>query len=597
MGGLQAAKFIDTAVEGLENHMRRKSYAAALLIILVGELALGRPALSADAVPTARRLPSNTFVHFTIPNVDELKKRWNESAIAEIREDRALADFREDVEALLEEASRRIKEQVGLTLEEILEIPSGEFAFAVSQLSGQKFGAVGFLDFGDSEDEVDRLLDQVAQALERRDAERRVEEFEGTRVIVYTLPSENEGEEGAEPREIAYFVKDTTLVAGNGLTVLQEVLQRWDGESDQTLATNEIYSYIVQQTETRGRPALLRWYLNPIDLMRAAVMAGAQGNPQVAMVFGFLPALGLDKFKAVGGGVDMATGEFESVSRTLLYVDQPPTGLLNVFQFPATDLSPPRWVPAAASTYFALNWDVAGAYRAIGSLVDTFQGPGAFDQLVDGLSQQEPGIHVKRDIIDLMTGKVHVYSTPPKETVVEEGEVPIENFLVAIGVKDAQKARDLLKNLSQSGDVETRQFQGETIYEIASPAGFGNADTTFGLAVARDSLLATNNVTVLEQMLREGRNGSPLGESTEYKRVARHFPAKTSMLSFARQETQVKALYEMLRSGQIGQDVQGVDFEKLPPFEQVQKYLPVSGSYTVPDRQGALFVSFSLSRD
>jgi hypothetical protein len=581
--------------------MRRDTYAAAVLMLLAGGLVLCRPAVAADAVPAARRLPSNTFVHLTIPSVDELKKRWDESAIAEIREDRALADFREDIEALLEEASARVKEHVGLTLEELLEIPSGEFAIAVSQLPGQKFGAVGFLEFGDSEDKVDRLLDQAAQALERKDAERRVEEFEGTRIVVYTLASEDaaEGEEGAEPKELAYFVKDTTLVAGNGLPVLQEVLERWDGESNETLAADNVYNYIVQQTETRGRPALLRWYLNPIDLMRAVVMAGAQGNPQVAMAFGFLPALGLDKFKAVGGGLDMATGEFESVSRTLLYVDQPPTGLLNVFQFPATDLSPPRWVPAAASTYFALNWDVAGAYRAVGALVDTFQGPGAFDQMVEGLSQQGPGIHVKRDIIDLMTGKVHVYSTPPKETVADDGEVevPIENFLVAIGVKDAQKARDLLKTLSESADVETRQFQGETIYEMASPAGLGNAEATFGLAVARDSLLATNNVTVLEQMLREGRGGTSLGDSTEYKRVARHFPAKTSMLSFARQETQVKALYEMLRNGQIGQDIEGVDFSKLPPFEQVQKYLPLSGSYTVPDKQGALFVNFSLSRD
>lgn len=579
--------------------MRRNTYAAALLTVLAGGLVLCRPALSADAVPTARRLPANTFVHFTIPSVDELKKRWNDSAIAEIREDRALADFREDIETQLEEASRRIQNEVGLTLEEILEIPSGEFAFAVAQLPGQKFGAVGFLDFGDSEDEVDQLLDQVAKALERRDAERRVEEVDGTRIIVYTRASENEPEEGGEANEIAYFVKDTTLVVGNGLAVLQEVLQRWDGEGDQTLATNDVYSYIVQQTETRDRPALLRWYLNPIDLMRAAVMAGAQGNPQVAMVFGFLPALGLDKFKAVGGGLDMATGEFESVSRTLLYVDQPPTGLLNVFQFPATDLSPPRWVPAAASTYFALNWDVTGAYRAIGSLVDTFQGPGAFDQMVEGFSQQDPGIHLKRDIIDLMTGTVHIYSTPPKETAVDDSEVqvPIENFLVAIGVKDAQKARDLLKNLAQSGDVQTRQFQGETIYEMASPAGLGNADQTFGVAVARDSLLATNNVTILEQTLRQGRDANPLSDTTEYKRVARHFPAKTSMLSFARQETQIKAIYEMLRSGQIGQDVQGVDFEKLPPFEEVQKYLPLSGGYAVPDKQGALFVNFSLPRE
>lgn len=574
------------------------------IALLTAALLVQRPALSAEPVATARLLPSNTFVHFTIPSVDELKKRWDDSVLQELREDESLADFRKDLERQLDEASQALRGEIGLSLKEILAIPSGEFALAITQLPGQKFGFAAFLDFGESEDEVDQLLDQAARGLEKRGAERRVEEFEGTRIVLYTRGGDaEEGEPGAEPKEFGYFVKDTMIVVGNGVPVLQEVLSRWDGESDQTLAANEVYSYIVEQTETRDRPALLRWYVNPIDLMRAVVLTQAQGNPQAAMAFGFLPALGLDRFKAIGGGVDMATGEFESIGRTLLYVDQPAAGLLNVFQFPPADLSPPNWVPATVSAYYAWNWDVAGAYRAVAALVDTFQGPGAFEQMIESLASGEgrPGIHAKKDVIDQMTGRIYAHALPPRETVVEDEEVqvPIGNILVALGVKDAQQARNLITRVTERTGFtgRARQFQGETIYEFSPPAGLGDAENTWAFGVARDFFVLATNVTMLEQMLRENRDAATLAQSDEYKRVAEHLPAKTSMLSFQRQESQVKAVYEMLRSGQIGQDVEGIDFTKLPPFEQVQKYMPLGGGYTVPDKRGALFVNFSLRRD
>ena len=35
---------------------------------------------------------------------------------------------------------------------------------------------------------------------------------------------------------------------------------------------------------------------------------------------------------------------------------------------------------------------------------------------------------------------------------------------------------------------------------------------------------------------------------------------------------------------------------KLPPFEALKKYLPISGSYTIPDENGVLFVNISEAK-
>jgi hypothetical protein len=79
------------------------------------------------------------------------------------------------------------------------------------------------------------------------------------------------------------------------------------------------------------------------------------------------------------------------------------------------------------------------------------------------------------------------------------------------------------------------------------------------------------------------------------------------MRGFSRTDANLEMIYEALRSGKAtggaddadGADGEGgdkvrIDFSKLPPFSAIREYLPVSGSYVVPDENGVLFVEFSL---
>ena len=116
---------------------------------------------------------------------------------------------------------------------------------------------------------------------------------------------------------------------------------------------------------------------------------------------------------------------------------------------------------------------------------------------------------------------------------------------------------------------------------------------TMSFAVAAGHLVVTNDTAALEAMLRS-ESQPALVDSPAYRKIAKHFPAKMSMLSFSEGEAQVKPFYDMLKNSDNIDFLEGIDFQKLPPFEAMRKYLRSSGGYTVPDAKGALSVNFQL---
>ena len=145
------------------------------------------------------------------------------------------------------------------------------------------------------------------------------------------------------------------------------------------------------------------------------------------------------------------------------------------------------------------------------------------------------------------------------------------------------------------------------IYNLDAPAlaQFGNASQTMGLAVVNDYLMLATDVSRIEQVIIADKDRKPLSEAADYKALAKHFPEKTSIIVFQETAKQYKGLYEMFRSGKIqellsntplNKLVEGIDFKKLPEFDAIRKYLPPSGSYAVPEGNGAVFVSFSLKK-
>ena len=69
------------------------------------------------------------------------------------------------------------------------------------------------------------------------------------------------------------------------------------------------------------------------------------------------------------------------------------------------------------------------------------------------------------------------------------------------------------------------------------------------------------------------------------------------MISFAKSDAQLRAIYDLVKNAENVDFIEGIDWKKLPPFESLQKYLRPSGSYTVPEKKGALTVGFQVKDD
>lgn len=565
----------------------------ALWLAVLWALVVGaRPLAAEEAIPGDRRLPRNVVAFMSLRNVNDFREQWNQSLVGRMIQDEAMADFREAAARLLGETSTTLQESLGLKLDDLLQIPQGELAAAAFVGKAGDLQVALLLDFGDKEESIRTLVEKLNESAESQGMKRSEEEYEDTKLVIHRASNE---EGGAGGESVAHAIKGSFLILGNGAAALKAVLSRWDGTHDDTFAEVSAYRYIAERCRDEHQDAspLLTWFLDPISLVKAFAASQPELAQQSSMVLGMLPFVGADKFKGLGGTFDMSRGDFDMVSRTLIYLEPPARGVINMLQFDEVGATPPAWVSADSSSYFSLNWNVLKAYSAAEAMVDSFMGAGTFARQIQSFADNEQfgGLHLKKDLIDLLSGKLHVVGVKADG---DDDELD-EDYLVAIEVKNTASAKALLRKISQIPGipVKEREFQGETLYEFESQDDDG---PSMGLVVAENCFVYSQNVKLVERMLRGAEGREPLAGSPLFQRVASRFPDKVTSVSFSREDNPLAALegllnlpipqLMMLNLSEIGQ--------KLPEPELLKKYASTSGSYMEPDKNGLKITSFSL---
>jgi hypothetical protein len=579
--------------------MNSRSRTLALVLAAQWAALLWAGALAADdAIPCERRLPRDVVAYVSFRNVAELRTQWALTETGKLTRDDALADLRGAVESKFAEFSKETEEEFGLGLNDLLNIPHGEVAAALAIQGDGKPAGVLLLDFGSQEEPVQKLLEKLAEYAKENGHERSEEDVEETRLVLYRAEAQ---EANQAPREVVgYFIKESFLVVGTSANSLKAVINRWDGKHENTLAENAVFRYIADKCrgESQDSAPLMNWFVDPLGIVKALIAAQPQANPQIGMVLTMLPLLGVDRFKGAGGSFDMVRGEFDMVSRTLIYLDPPVRGLLNMFQFDAGGQVPPKWVSSRVSSYFGINWNIAKAYSAAETLVDSLQGAGTFSRLIEQLAENEQagGVHLKKDIIDQLTGKIHVVGESSGNEEDDE-----DKYLVAAEVKTAAGAKATLRKLAQVPGVQVkeREFQGESIYELESADEDDEDAVRMGVVVAENHMMFASDVKLLESVLRGADGTESLADSARYKRIARRFPEKTASIGFNHVDNPLKSIATLLNSPgftRLDPDLANLA-SKLPSAEALKKYAASSGSFMEPDERGLKITSFSLKKD
>ncbi|MEZ6055765.1 MAG: hypothetical protein R3C01_03580 [Planctomycetaceae bacterium] len=543
---------------------------------------------AAEPVPSDRLLPPGVLMYVSVPSVQQFQERYSRTGYGELIHDPAMAEVKAEVMKAIDKASKEIENEIGITLEDLYNIPSGEVAFAMTPLKGKEFGGVAFFNFGEHQKQFEVLVDKLDEALKENGWTRNAESFDGTEIVTWKNAGEGLG-------SLSYFLKDTTFVASNQVALLEGALDRWDGKHNRVFAEDEVYSHVMKRCATRkDGDSAAYWFINPINLFQSGMQLAAQQNNgagmQIGMVTAFLPILGIDKLRGAGGTIDMSTDEFDIESRTMVYLDQPVTGVYNFFNCPPAAPAPPAMLSADLASLSSMNWDAAKAYKAVEETVDKFQGPGMFARLMDQAEESPngPGLHPKKDFIDLLGGGVYMIQNPPK---LDNPEQP--QLTILLGLKNEQRMTEVMAKIADMDGLPiiTRDFRGIKIYESEETG----SEVQPAMAVAKGHLIISFDVEMLETLLRNDPGADSLMKSEQFQQVAKSFPKEVSTYAFQRTDIMAEGAYEMIRKAAMEQGGNAdFDFSKLPPFDSIRKYFGLSGGYSVPDEHGVYMVSFGL---
>ena len=551
-------------------------------------------------VPGDQVLPKDTYMYFAVPSVDRMKQGFADSSTGKMWADPAFDDFKAEIKSAfsseLEEGLAQVQDVLGLTLDELLEIPQGEVSFALSATSGNKMGAVLIVDYGAHESEVSGLLQKAVAALSQvPDLESADTTINGTDVTLFKVTNPI-SRKTPLAKEFGWFLKDGRMVASNSTSVMDAILANWEGSSDASLQSNNVFSYVMEKCQSKADKNIIVAYFDPIGLVNKLVQTGSLGEAGMGagMALGFLPTLGLSQVKAFGSVGQLDVDGFEGVSRSFIYTDQPPMGAMRIFMLDQVAPAPPSWVKEGASMYMTTKWKINDAYEAVESLVDMFQGPGALASIVDDLATKGPQVHIKTDVIDQLDGTVQMVSAPGDSA----SDTPGDQMLFALGVRDSSTMSDLLTKLTSDPGFpgESREFQGVTLYEIMIPGG-----QAISFTVANNQLMIGVGGTLVEQALRNDNDIRPLAETESYQKIAEHFQPGALAVTYTHPAAQYKSLYDLLKSGNAADNFPGmdeiferIDFTRLPSFDVIEKYMAPAGGSWVGDDNGVLMEQFSL---
>lgn len=546
--------------------------------------------LRAADIPFEQKLPDRIAAFMSIPDFSLFKERFAKTSYGRLFDDPKVADYRKQFEKMMRKSAEEEKFlPPGIELDDLLAIPSGEVAAAMT-LPGRKPASFALsLNFGDALKTVEKLIDEgVKKSVEEGWTEGEVD-FQGSRITTLEGPK-NPNQPQQKPVKIVLVIEDSTLVVSSSLELCQEILDRWDGEADDALADNEVFRHVIDSTTNKDRTPVIRWYVNVADLIKGAFAQADPTNMVLNVVRGNIARMGVLELRGIGGSADMAIDGFDSITRTAAWVDEPVTGVLSIFTFPVEDFAPPAWVPASSSMYLAANWDLERAYNSVETLWDTIMGTGSFSAGVQKLATDEKGpkIHIKLDVIDILDGRMHMMQTSLNSDGEDESGGQV---VVAIEVKDSEKAIALIEKVTSlpGSPLEAREYRDTKIWAAPTPRQGPS------ISVAHDCLLIASKPDALESVIRADPDVKRLADDDSFKHHTSRMPDRVSLFGMQQSVQQMKMIYNLLKRAPAGDD--SPDPAWLPEFDVIKHYFLPGVTYVVPNARGFEYVTYTLADD
>lgn len=515
--------------------------------------------------PTAMRLfPSRTVFFIRTADATEMSERFDASAGGRMGADPDLAPFLQSLYDKVDAAFRGGPgKHTGGGLTELLELFQGEVAFAVVPRRNDGPGLLFLADTvsqsdraaGDAEalttgrERVTRMIESLRSTAPDRGRTVGVEAIGSAEVTVF-----REGDDAA--LSTGFLERDGVLVFSNDRLLLESVVTKWDDElgvsppdseaSDEAeeaelsaeakrlerlrlryaepLSEKEGFTESLRQCveERLGggdeSPPQLFLFVDPIAIFKAV----AQNNAGARIAYATLPTLGLDGVQGAAAAMWMDEGQWDSLLRAHLLLDNPRAGVLKLLRLAPTDTTPGDAVPANVVRYACGAVDLAEILDGAERLHDKVRGEGKFDELVAEQFTKRLGV-TPEEVIALFTGRfvsMQAYGESA-QGVAPRIEPP---RAVLLSIHDATATDQMLRSVLEKLEVNVAWETHGGIEYAARPwpddAEFSEearaqADRPC-VAIVGEQLVVTQSLAILRRVI-----DTHLGE---HPRLADHLP-------------------------------------------------------------------------
>jgi hypothetical protein len=598
----------------------------------------------ATGLPGAPRLlPEDTLAYIRIDNADELRDGLVDSSLGRMLADPKLRPFASDVYQTMAELFQQVGDQLGLTLDELLAIPTGQVAAALlpGNLSDEQTEQV-------QQDFVDEAGDESEDAIRRRIARKRREQNSFASLFVIeagpNMASLQQVLEAIEQRveqsgyvrrtstvgdvplirwlpprtgrpEIEYFIDKGTLVLGIGHDTAAKALDHCQDKSDEpTLADRAAFTSAISRCvgAEDSRPQITL-FIDPYHIVERLVKRGGAAG----FVWPIIEDLGLGKIGGIAGSVFRGGDLFADISHLHVLIDPPRDGFFGVLRPETGDTAPPTWVPSDVTSYTTIHWDFPTTFENLNKVIAKFQGEDPLTRLVEDPIKKRLDVSVRDDVLTLATGRyVTLRWIEPPIKLNSAAQVH------AFEIKDPIKAKSLIATIRERvNDIEVATIGGNVVYQSRRAQNRKLPDTLRrpepSLMIVGDWLIFSDSTKFLERVSLAAADSLPrLINLPEYELVSAELGGKLDgedpfMVSFLRSSEYIRQIYELAQS----EDTRGFlnrSAEKnpvagkvadlfrrnqLPPFADFEKYFAPSGTFAYDEAGGMHLGSFTLKAD
>lgn len=445
-------------------------------------------------------LPDTTQGFVAISNVDYLNDQWNKTQLGHLMADPAMKPFAKDIRRQFEQRWASIYDRLGLTLEDMREVPGGDTAIALIAPEPGKAALAIVIDVTGKLSQASAVLEKVTATQLQRGAKRNSLKIEGCpdAVIQFDLPElEDEKEAGRSAlpgakdadveksakkaasedpgatvnRQAFYCLTNNLLIVSDNLEVTKGILGRALGGKAGSLAEYKPFQTVMERCRAdygKNVPQI-RWFIHPLGYAEAARAATPEGQRRKGKsILEVMRNQGVGGIKGVGGFADFSAENFDLIHRTAIYAPPPyEKSMKMLVLLNQTDFLPESWVPRDIATYTTFYFDIQNAFDHFGSLFDELFGQGeegVWEETKMSLKQDPngPQIDLREDLIRHLGHRV---------SMATDYQLPIttssERLLFAIEVKNAKAvAKAVEKLLKGDKTVKRREVKGNVIWEI-----------------------------------------------------------------------------------------------------------------------------------